>query len=261
MKQFEIRRPIGLDALCSEIEKVCRESYMYKRGGRRLDHLIVPLDSGSGRTTIIEYMVDKYKECGVLSFNSGIDDYVEVTFDGTLNQLNDAFRLIDDASTFDNEFSDLVAMDISNIAKHLNEIQLSEFLKKTKSVCDHSCVIFFVHANPSKNEEILLNKLCEAVDKIRRIDVEDYSQDNIKDLIIKDIEERGIEIMHSDVFQTVLTDIIEELSISSVKQALTIADTLVQFADFSSFTPVIDETALNNYISTWADGMERRDVK
>lgn len=98
MKHHEITKPIGLSTPCKEIESTCSNAHMYKRCGLRSNHYIIPLDSGSGRTTLIEYMTDMYKEAGVLSFSSGLDDYIEIAFDGTLQQLKQAFADIDSAA-------------------------------------------------------------------------------------------------------------------------------------------------------------------
>lgn len=97
MKHYNITKPIGLATPCKEIEGTCSNAHMYERCGLRPKHYIIPLDSGSGRTTLVEYMTDKYKEAGVLSFISGLDDYIEIAFDGSLQQLKQAFAAIDSA--------------------------------------------------------------------------------------------------------------------------------------------------------------------
>ena len=234
---------------------------MYKRCGLRPKHYIIPLDPGSGRTTLIEYMTDKYKEADVLSFTSGLDDYIEIVFDGSLQQLKQAFAVIDSAAVYTNEYCNIIGMDISGISAHLGETQLSEFMKNCKRVCEHACVIFFVHTTPNRNEEKLLEKLCETVDNIKRLEVEPYTKEDICALIIKTVEEHGIEIKHEIVFRAVLADMISEFCISSVKDAITTADSLVHFADFSGFTPTVDEGSLKSIITTWHNDAERSEVK
>ena len=166
MKHYDITKPIGLATPCKEIESTCNNAHMYKRCGLRPKHYIIPLDPGSGRTTLVEYMTDKYKEAGALSFTSGLDDYIEIAFDGSLQQLKQAFAAIDSAAVYTNEYCNIIGMDISGVSAHLGETQLSEFMKNCKRVCEHACVIFFVHTTPNRNEEKLLEKLCETVDNI-----------------------------------------------------------------------------------------------
>ena len=220
MKHYDITKPIGLATPCKEIESTCSNAHMYKRCGLRPKHYIIPLDSGSGRTTLVEYMTDKYKEAGVLSFTSGLDDYIEIAFDGSLQQLKQAFAAIDSAAVYTNEYCNIIGMDISGISAHLGETQLSEFMKNCKRVCE-----------------------------------------DISALIIKTVEEHGIEIKHENVFRAVLADMVSEFCIASVKDAITTADALVHFADFSGFIPTVDEGSLKSMITSWHNDAERSEVK
>ena len=261
MKCYDIAKPIGLATPCAEIETACNEAHMYKRCGLRPSHLVVPLDSGAGRTTFVEYMTDMYKEAGVLDFTSGLDDYIEITFDGTLAQLKQAFASIDAAAVYTNEYSSIVSMDISNLASHLGETQFAEFLKNCKRVCESACVVFFIHTMPSRNEERLLEKLLETVDNIKRLNVEPYTKDDMCALVEKIVIEHGIEIEHEKIFRAVLSDVITEFCISTVKDAVATADSIVRFADFKGFTPSVDESSLEAMITSWHNDAERGEVK
>ena len=261
MKHFEIQRPIGLDTPCMEIEDICAKAYMYKRSGLRPKHFIIPLDPGSGRSTLLEYMTDKYKDAGVMAFASGLDDCIEVTFDGTLQQLKQAFDEIDAAAVYTNAFCSIIGMDISEIAAHLGETQYAEFMKNCRRVCENACVVFFVHAAPNRNEEKLIEKLCEMVDNIKRLTVEPYTREDMCDLIIKAVADHGIEIRHMALFRALLSEMVAEFAVSCVRDAITAADTLVQFADFSGFTPEIDENSLKAMIQSLHENAERSEVK
>ena len=261
MKHFEIPKPIGLTAICQEIDQTCSRADMYKRCGLRPGHLIVPMDPGSGRTTLLEYMTERYKEAGVLRFCSGLDDFIELTLDGSLLQLQRAFATIDAAAIYTNEFSDLIGMDISAIASHLGETQLSEFLKNCKRVCDHACVVFFVHSVPSGNEEKLLRKLCETVENIKQIPVKPYTKDEICSLIIKTLGNHGTEVKNETAFRSILSDIVSEFHISSVHDAIHTAKELIAFADFTNRTVMVDEKSLKRLVAKWQRESERSDVK
>ena len=256
MKQNDVTRPVGLSTPCKEIEDTCRKAHMYRRCGLRPMHYIIPLDSGSGRTTLVEYMTDKYKEAGVLCFASGLDDYIEVTFDGTLQQLKKAFAAIDSAAVYTNEYRNIVAMDISGISAHLGETQLSEFLKNCRRVCSHACAVFFVHSTPCRNEEKLLEKLTETVDNIRRLEVEPYTRNDMCALITRTLSERGVKISHAAAFQAALARLVSEFDIAGVKDAISAADALVHFADFSRFIPSVDEKSLKSMIADWRNDAE-----
>lgn len=261
MKHYDITKPIGLETPCKEIQNTCSKAHMYKRCGLRPKHYIIPLDSGSGRTTLIEYMTDMYKEAGVLDFGSGLDEYIEITLDGSLQQLKQAFADIDSAAVYTNEYRNIIGMDISNISSHLGETQFAEFLKNAKRVCEHACVIFFVHTSPSRNEEKLLEKLLDTVENIQRLEVDPYTNEDMCSLIEKAIVEHGIEIKRESVFHTELSEMVSEFCISNVKDAISTADELVRFADFSGFTPTVDENNLKSMITCWHNDAERSEVK
>lgn len=261
MKHYDITKPIGLNTPCMEIEATCSRAHMYKRCGLRPKHYIVPLDAGFGRTTLIEYMTDKYKEAGVMDFGSGFDEYIEVSFDGTLSQLKHVFANIDSAAVYTNEYCNIIGMDISNIASHLGETQFTIFMKNCKRVCEYACVIFFVHSIPSRNEEKLIDKICEEIDNIKRLEVEPYASDDLCALITKAVAEHGIEIKHESAFCAMLSDTVAKFCIDNVKEAINMADELVYYADFSGFTPVIDENSLKSMITSWHNDTERSERK
>lgn len=261
MKHNDIAKPIGLETPCKEIENTCSKAYIYKRCGLRPKHYIVPLDSGSGRTTLIEYMTDMYKDAGVLDFGSGLDEYIEITFDGSLQQIKQSFANIDAAAVYTNDYCNIVGMDISNIASHFGETQLAEFMKNIKKVCEHANVVFFVHTEPNRNEEKLIEKLFESVDNLQRLFVEPYTNSDMCKLIIKTISEHGIEIRNKATFCNVLSDVVNEFCIAGVKDAICTADELVKYADFSGFTPVVGEDSLRSMLTNWHNDVKRSEIK
>ncbi len=261
MKQNPITRPIGLEAACAEIERVCSQASLYKRCGLRPPHLILPLDSGSGRTTFLEYMADSFRKAGVLPFRSGFEDYLEISLDGTLPQLRQAFASIDAAAVYTNRYSNMVALDISPLAQHLSESQLPEFLKNAKRICEDACVVFFVRSEPSRNEERLLEKLCEAVDHIQRLAVEPYRQEELCRILEKVLEDRGLEIRQREAFRRALAAWASEFAISCVKEAVAAAESLIPFADFSGFVPVVDAGSLEAMLRSRQRGAQRREGK
>ena len=155
----------------------------------------------------------------------------------------------------------MIGMDISGIAAHLGETQLSEFMKHCRRVCEHACVVFFVHTAPGRNEEKLLEKLCETVDNIKRLEVEPYSKEDLCDLIVKMVGEHGIRIRHEPIFRAALAAMVSDFRIAGVKDAIAAADALVHFADFTGFTPAVDEDSLKSMITSWHNAPERREVK
>ena len=142
MKHYEITKPIGLRTPCEEIEKACEAAHVYRRCGLRPRHFIVPLNSGNGRTTLIEYMADMYKESGVLDFISGLDDYIEITLDGSLQQLKQAFAEIDAAAVYTNEYCNIIGMDISYYLEKSKHDELRNFIRRLEAYQDSYVFVF-----------------------------------------------------------------------------------------------------------------------
>ena len=239
MRRFMVKRPIGLNAVCDAIEDICSKAGRYKHG-LKPEHFIIPLDAGEGRTTLLEYMAGKYREAGVLSFESSTDDYIEVCFDGTVDQLEENFRYIDSAADYANEFGNIVGMDISALASHLKEKQVTDFIKNCRIVCNSACVVFFVHRNPSKNEEQLIKEIEREIRNVRRLNVETYTHEEICQLVIRILDEYGIEVREMEKVSGILLGQVINDDSNTVKAAIDLADRLTELADYTSFTPFID---------------------
>lgn len=260
MKHSEITKPIGLTEPCEAIERICNSAHVYKRCGVRPKHFIIQLDSGSGRTTFLEYMTEMYKRSKVLDFSSGLDDYLEISFDGTLAQLKQAFYDIESAAVYSNNYCNIIGMDISEVALHLGETQFEEFMKRCKEVCNYACVVFFVHSVLTKNEEKLLEKLLERVDNVERLSTTPYTNEEICSLILKTIKDHGVEIKNHS-FTNYLSEIVSKHQISSVKAAIAISEKIVCLANFSGFIPFVDEKTIKLLITELSNDFERSDVK
>ena len=133
MKRHEITKPIGLTNLCEEVENICENACIYKCG-LRPKHLIVPLSSGSGRTTFVEYMTDMYKEHGIFDFSGSLDDYIEVTIDGSssrsIAQAFASFRAV-----YRNDYSNVAAINVEDMAKYLSAPQFADLMRHVKELC------------------------------------------------------------------------------------------------------------------------------
>lgn len=261
MKRHEITKPIGLTALCEEIENICKNSRIYKCG-LRPKHLIVPLSSGSGRTTFVEYMTDMYKEYGIFDFSGSLDDYIEVTIDGSSSRsINQAFANF--RAVYRNEYSNVAAVNVEDMAKYLNAPQFADFMKAAKELCRNAYVVFFVSGDPTPNEEKLIGKLVEGIGekKIHRANIEKYSIEDICFLAEKIVGKHGVLIEHYQMFHATLMDVILNFNIREVKDAIEMAESLIHYADFSRFTPTVSDKSLNALAEEWNIKSKRSEIK
>ena len=130
-----------------------------------------------------------------------------------------------------------------------------------KRICDHACVVFFVSALPSRNEERLLERLCEAVENIKRLSVEPYTREDICDLIVKFLEDHGTRVSEEESFRKELQETVVSLDIMCVNEAAAAVEELVFYADFSGFVPAVDARSLKLLTESRKKGRVRRDVK
>ena len=226
MKSKRTLRPIGLASVTDAIDSICENRTLYARCGLKPEHFVVPLDAGNGRTTLVRYMKNMYKQSGILDFDSGLDDFIEIEFDGTMQQLKKAFSVIESAAVYANNYTGIVAIDISAIAAHINEAQCAEFLSRISVVCRYACVLFFVKANTSPSEEKLIAKICDNVQNVRMFQAELYSTEDVCEIVLKNIRSRGVLIDDEDEFKSVLLNLLQEhlelcnLTINDITEAV-----------------------------------------
>lgn len=263
MKRVYITKPIGLREPCAEVENVCQNARVYQFGGQ-LKHIILPMDPGTGRSTFIEYLTNMFRAHGVLEFACSRTPYLEVTVDpSSPRHVQDTFTKIHAAADYANEYADVVGLDVSEMANYLNQAQMKEYLRNVQALCKTAFVVFFIHANPSKNEESLIEKTIEAVgsDRIKRLKVSAYTKEDICALITKFLADHGIEVEQSPNFDKALGNIVSEFYLTSVKDAISTAQELVHFADFSDVIPVITANGLSSMSECWRNNNERSEAK
>ncbi len=258
-----VERPVGLNALCEEVERVCREAEAYRHGAR-LKHLIVPMDPGSGRTTFIEYLTDMFRINGILSFVCSTDDCLELTADASSPmEIRNVFAEIREAADYDNRNSNVIGIDVTDLSNYIGQTQFREFMTGIREVCRTAYVVFFVSACPTKNEETMIGKIIDAVGKdyIKRMTVEPYSREELCGITVKKLKEHGIGIRNDRQFREALSNLAFVAGCSTVADADNIADALIHIADYSGKEPVIDENSVNALIREWHFDAGRSDLR
>lgn len=256
MKNTKIQKPIGFYELCSVIEEVCKKAQIYKR--IKPPHLIIELDSGCGRTTCVQYIADMYREHGVLTFTSGLDDFLEITVDGSSPQkIRDGFAAFSSAAVYENDYSGIAALDITDMANYLNSTQLNEFLNRIIHLCGTAVCVFFVSSRPSPKEEQLIGKLLARIDRVKRISYEALCVEDACRLLEKVMGEYGVVFEDHQFCFSTLSHVVEERNIDNVKNVKAFANELLHYADYSRHTPTIDEKSLSRLVETKYQNRER----
>lgn len=229
-----VRKPVGMQQVIGFIENVCREAAMYRCIGAKPAHLLVALDPGEGRSTLVEYMVRMYKAHGVLPFTCGLDDYLEVVLDGTLPQLRRTFMQIGACAVYANHYENVVAMDVTAIAAHLNESQFTEFMERCSRLCEHACVVFFTSAQRSRNEERMVQKLVEGIPDICEIAVEPYKTDELTTMMQEHLEMLNIRVEDREGMCSLLRQMAEQLEPQCARAAVEGVRRMMRYVDFTA---------------------------
>ena len=253
-------KPVGLKAFYDEVQAVCNKAYVYRRCGVMPNHFIVPMDPGEGRTSLIEYLVDMYKKHQVLPFDSGLDDYLELTFDGTVVQLKQVFATIEAAAVYKNSFTGIIALDISALSTHLNEVQCTYFLNRIKNTCRYACTVFFVSSKQNAQEDRLISKIFENVNGIMRIGTTQYTVEELCSAFVKIVEDQGVSVLLSEKeVQQILGKLLSVEEGANMKKVKEMALEVLHYADFSGFVPVLHTNALMGWLKKEPNDVERGD--
>lgn len=248
MNYNNIAKPIGLSAICSLIEKNCSNSSIYKRCGIKPHHYIINLDAGEGRTTLLEYTTDMYKLFSILDFKSGLDDYLEVVFDGSFNQFKEGKSKIESAAVFSDAYRGIIGIDATALIMHKNETQWTSFLSFIKKISKEANIIFFISSQPTKHNELFVNEILKIVGNIERVNLAPYSKKEYVEIALRFIENKGIKIECTNELGNILLEEMNTDNINTVRGAINIAEKFVFFADFSGFTPVINNKTLFDFM-------------
>lgn len=263
MKKCEIQKPVGLTKLCRAVETVCKNANIYKCGIKPM-HLIVPLDSGSGRTAFIEYLTDMYKQNGILDFSGSLDDCIEVTADGSsAHGVIQTFAAFSEGADYKNEYCNVAGISVGNLAKYTAAPQFSDFIKEIKNLFENAYVVFFVSSAPTAAEEKVISKLIDAAGKgkIYRAAAEEYTAEDICRITEKIIFEHGVFVEHGEEFFAALLSMADNYGISKVRDAVSAAEELIRHADFSGFTPIVNKKSVAALTELWAEKSERSEIK
>lgn len=234
-----ISTPIGLHEVMQFITESCEKASFFQFSGMKPKHLLLALDPGEGRTTLIDYLTEQFKRNHVLNFTCGLDDYLEIVLDGTPRQLQQSFDLIEASHIYKNHYENVVALDISAIANHINQIQLSDFIQKVSHVCKHAYVVFFISSQRSRKEEQLVQKLKEAVPNINEVTVEPYTTEELVEMMVYDMASHSVVIEDLEAFRVSVKSLIEVGEIRNARNAIMLSRELMVHADQSSYYAVL----------------------
>lgn len=248
---MNIFKPIGMDKLCTAVEEVCANPYPYKITGIKPPHFAVGIDPGNGRTTILEYISDMYKENGVIDFTGGIADYAEITLDGTLQQLYSCIDTVKHSADYTNGvFKGVVGIDATKISSHQNETQAKEFESFFENVADSAVLVFFTPVNMSIAEVRYTDKIKSTLSAVIDFGNCVYTDTDYAEIMMRYLEDSGVDFVRSKSMVDTLVSAVNALGVDSVPKAIKLAKNLIINADYSESVPAISDKQISEYFKS-----------
>lgn len=245
---MNIFKPIGVDKLCAAVETVCANPYPYKIAGIKPPHFAVGIDPGNGRTTILEYISDMYKENGVIDFTGGIVDYAEIILDGTLQQLDASIEHINNSADYTNGvFMGVVGIDPTKLAGHQNETQAKNFDSFIDKLADSAVIVLFTPVNMTATEVRYIDKIKSKLDDVIDFSNCEYTDTDYAEIMLNYLENSGVDFVHSKSMIDTLVSAVNMLGVDSVPKAIKLAKNLIINADYSDSVPLISDKQISEY--------------
>ncbi|MBQ7916388.1 MAG: hypothetical protein IJ315_06330 [Firmicutes bacterium] len=237
---------IGMGGLREAIENICANKGMYAHSSVKVPDFIVKLNPGNGQSTVLHFVTECFKENKIRNFRS-LDDCLEMKLDGTLGQLRMVMASIRDHAVYTNYYEGVVGMDISALEDRINESQIGVFLDEVKELSKNTTFVFFVPEKVSKNMQMLIDKLNDALDEhVVTFEAHEYSEDELAMIVENAVYEFGIALEDADEFHSVMLDVIAQRQIKNAKEAAGLAEKAIRFADYSGFDPVLSAEMVKN---------------
>lgn len=239
-----INEPIGLIEAKTAIKKIVENAEAYRKGGLKPPDLILDIRNGNGRSCFAEYVRDTYKSYQITHFPE-LDDLLEYRVNGNLNALQKIFAEIDSAAVYSNQYEGIIAFGIDGLVKCVDEYQTQIFCDKVKELKDSASLLFYLNSFKETNERALIKKLQE-IDDIEQIHISGYTQEELVEILIKDLDLAGVAINDKGLNDK-LVELIERKGFSTVKDIETVKKALIKGAYNTRHTPDIYRAILDDF--------------
>lgn len=142
-------------------------------------NLIIHLDAGQGRTTVLRYIAEHLLKKCPRRFGE-VEKILEYTFSGSQDDAESILEDIYTKSERYNSFHGILAFSGDDIAKHLNSKPVRFIFDHLKTIAEDSILVFFFSSDFNSNEELLISKLNELFKGFHIIEHEAYTLEEKK---------------------------------------------------------------------------------
>lgn len=240
--------PLGMECVKTTLEEIVEKSHIYKYCDISLPHFIIHLESGNGRTTLVEYITDTYIDHSLRRF-SGKDTYLEYNLDGSMSQLEEIHVDLNARySGYYDAYNGVVAIDIRALETKANEAHIDFFLKIIEEFKKSATFILFVPDTMNRTLEKLMNEIKCKLACFEELDIPKYTTLHLAEISVNSLYVKGIDVQDEDEVISTVTKIIDDNNnITTAKSAVELSDKLALCADFSNYKPIIKSEIIRKY--------------
>ena len=152
--------------------------YSKQNSKPRPPHLLIPMNSGDGRTSLINTLTEYYETFDAIQFSSR-DHYLELTLTGTVENVKHTHIEIQENIEYSNHYQGVIAFNIDSILQKLNDIVAEKFFEMVEKVKGHATLVIFVPADcQEKHLDLIASKVGASLIQIPPIvyNTNDYTQ-------------------------------------------------------------------------------------
>jgi len=140
-------------------ETVCNATRSSSNSILRPPHLLIPIDSGNGRSSLINELTNYYQKFDAIEFSSR-DHYLEFKLTGTVGNINDTHAEIQENAEYANHYRGVVAFDTDRLLPKLSDTLGDKFFEMVGKVKRYATIVIFVPVDcPKKSLDFISSKI------------------------------------------------------------------------------------------------------
>lgn len=167
---------------------------------------------------------------------------LEYQLDGSMDQLCQTLRSIRASAVYTNEYEGVIAWDITVLAAHFGEEQTRLFFRELPSMAAHATLLFFLPSAPNRSQLLLMEKISALLDpnQMHWVRIPPYSEQTLAGITRQTlIDQLNIRLEDLPETDAILQKLVHQTGTRNARQAVRLACTLAQQADFSEFIPLL----------------------
>lgn len=263
-KQWKAERPIGLSAGVKAVEKVCETADIYKAIQQKPPHFILNIEDADSQHIFTKFVAEMYRETGVMDFFE-MDDFLEFTLDGTYSQLEDVFVELKGHAVYSNDYRGVVAMDISKLAEHLNEVQVTYFFDYVKKASKYAVFLFYIPVKGmrKRNGASLVAKVVSEITNVKYIEVVPYNVEEFTEMILQMLEDADIYMKteQKEIITEMIQKKIQARQISTIGASRELGRQLMLHAEMSGSELYLDRKKVSEVCGEQTSDKENKYAK